>query len=162
MSVTESVKANPGAGAAVGSLLILLAGFAIWALLYLSGAFPWLGYAWLARSSISAGPVGVIGESRAGTSLGVSTFLFFEGQNVVIDYDADIRAGALWFYVYRPFDGALGDGVAHYVTKTSSGVWGVRIPQTGFYSITIEPTVSRGAGHGWDMSYTAWWGARPG
>ena len=162
MSISENAGAARRSSATIGSLLVFGAAFALWAALYLSGALPWLGYAWMTRSSSSGGGIGVVGETRAGSGFGATTFLFFQGQNIVIDYRADIRAGALWLYVYRPFDGVLGDGVAHFVTETSAGVWAVHIPQTGIYSITIAPTVMRGAGQGWDLNYTAWWGAQPG
>jgi hypothetical protein len=146
-------------GGAIG--LAILAALALWVASYALGAFPWLGYAWLARSSFGAGPIGIIGENRAGTSLGISTFLFFKGQEIVIDYDAEVRAGSLWFYVYNPFDGELGDGVAHYVTESGAGEWTVPITRTAIYHITIEGSPTRGKGRGWDLSYTAWWGARP-
>ena len=112
---------------------------------------------------ISARPSATVAsaETRIGTSLGVSTFLFFEGQEIVIDYDAEIRAGALWFYVYRPFDGELGDGVAHYLTRSGAGTWTTKVAKTGIYSVTIEPTTVRSDDRGWDMSYGVWWGARP-
>jgi hypothetical protein len=162
MSVGESAESGRRAGVTAGSLLIIVAALAIWAALYLSGACPWLGYAWLQRSSIGVGERAIVGETKAGSSFGAKTFLFLAGQDVVVDYDADIRAGALWLYVYRPFDGVLGDGVAHYVTETGSGIWAVRINETGFYSISIGPTVTQGGGHGWDMNYAVWWGARRG
>jgi hypothetical protein len=132
-----------------------------WAVAYASGAFPWLGYAWMTRSSDSLGPIKVVGETRSGTKLGAGTFLFFSGQEVVVDYDAEIRAGSLWLYVYEPFDGVLGDGVWEYVTASGHGVWRVPIKKTGIYTVVVEPSPVKGAGTGWDLSYRAWWGARP-
>jgi hypothetical protein len=140
---------------------LLIAAFALWAALYFSGALPWLGYAWLARQSFGAGPVRIVGETSAGTSFGLESFVFIEGQEIVVDYDAEIHAGSLWFYVYRPLDAELGAGTSHYVTESGAGVWTYRVPRTGFYTITIEPSTARGNGRGFDLSYSVWWGARP-
>jgi hypothetical protein len=84
---------------AVLSCLAFLVG---WAASYASGAWPWLGYASMTRSTFGAGPVTIIGENRRGIDVGLETFFFFKGQEIVIDYDAEIRAGSLWLYVYRP------------------------------------------------------------
>jgi hypothetical protein len=151
-------RGHLGAGAAA----VLLFCLGVWAVAYGAGAFPWLGYAWISRSSFGAGPVGIIGETSAGTELGFSTFLFFKGQEITVAYDADIKAGSLGFYVYRPYDGTLGDGVSHYVTESGAGEWSMPVPATGIYHITIEPSPAKGAGRGYDLIYTAWWGARRG
>lgn len=132
-----------------------------WAGAYFSGAWPWLGFASLARSSHGAGAITIVGETRMGTEYGFDEFVFFEGQEIVIDYDAEIHAGSLWFHVFQPWDGVLGDGTTHYVTSSGKGQWTMRVPETGYYHITVEPSVVRGKGKGWDMAYTAWWGARP-
>jgi hypothetical protein len=34
------------------------------------------------------------------------------------------------------------------------------VPATGIYTVLIGPSVARGAGRGYDISYSAWWGAR--
>ena len=107
------------------------------------------------------GPIGIIGETRVGTTIGATDFLFFEGQEVVIAYDADIRTGSLWFHVFQPFDGELGDGTYRYVTESGSGEWTVPIRKTAIYHITVDASPARGKGRGWDLYYTAWWGARP-
>ena len=146
----------------VAAAAVVSLGFAVWAAAYALGLFPWLGYAWLKRDWESAGRIFPSMETRIGTGFGVSTFLFFEGQEIVIDYDAEIRAGALWFYVYRPFDGELGDGVAHYLTKSGAGSWTTKVAKTGIYTVTIQPTTLRSDDRGWDLSYGVWWGARPG
>jgi hypothetical protein len=141
--------------------IFVAAALVAWLTAYASGAWPWLGYAWMSRSSFGAGPVSIIGESRAGTSLGLDDFLFFEGQEVMIEYDADIRSGSLWFHVFQPWDGRLGDGVSHYVSESGSGTWTMSVPATGVYHVTIEPSPLHGRGQGWDLSYSAKWGARP-
>ena len=123
-------------------------------------SFPWLGYAWLTRQSFGAGPFSVIGEDQAGTNFGISTFFFMSGQEVVIDYDAEIRAGSLFLYVHDLTKAGQGLGGSHFVTESGPGVWTYRIPRTGLYAITIEPSTAKGAGSGFDMSYSAWWGAR--
>jgi hypothetical protein len=147
----------------VGAVAVvsLIAAFVLWVGCYATGIFPWIGYAWLDRSSFGAGPITIIGENRAGISLGFNEFLLFAGQEVVIGYDARIEAGSLWFYVYNVYDFKLGDGVTHYVTESGTGEWTTRIERTGVYHITVEPSPVRGKGQGWDLTYVAWWGARP-
>jgi hypothetical protein len=154
-------RSGPAKRIGFGALAFLVLAFTLWILAYATGAFPWLGYAWLNDKSMGAGPITVIGRTSYGTSFGIDDFLFFEGQEIVIDYDADIRAGSLYFYVFQPFDGTLGDGVSHYVARSGAGTWTKRIPKTAIYTIVIEPTVASGAGRGWDMSYSVRWGAWP-
>ena len=104
--------------------------------------------------------MGVIGHDSTGGQFGVSTFLFFEGQEIVVSYDASIRAGSLWIYVHKPYDAELGDGVSQYVTQSGKGEWRWRVPETAIYSVDIKPSVVRGPGRGYDVSYRAVWGAR--
>src|SRR5687768_18347126 len=125
---TAEEKQTGAKAAAAGALVMI--GVAGWAAAYAFGLFPWLGYAWLKRDWESSGRIFPSAETRIGTSFGLSTFLFFEGQEIVIDYDAEIRAGALWFYVYRPFDGELDDGVAHYLTRSGAGTWTTKVAKT--------------------------------
>ncbi len=132
-----------------------------WLAAYASGAYPWLGHASWTRRSTSLGGLTIAGEERMGWETGLDEFLYVRGQEIVIAYDADIRTGSLWFHVFRPFDGLLADGATHYVTKSGSGEWTMPVEETGLYHVTIEPTVVRGAGKGWDLSYSASWGARP-
>jgi hypothetical protein len=47
------------------------------------------------------------------------------------------------------------------VTQTEAGVWTYRVPKSGLYTISIGPSLTQGAGHGYDLSYSVWWGARP-
>jgi hypothetical protein len=145
-----------GAGAGI----VFVGAFLLWAALYFTGAVPWLGYAWLKHDSFGAGPFSVVGEDQMGTSFGLDTFLFFRGQEIVIDYDVEIRAGSLVLYVYDMAKMDQGLGAQHFVTKSGSGEWTARIPRTGLYVISIQPSTARGNPGGYDMSYTAWWGAR--
>ena len=131
-----------------------------WATSYASGAWPWIGYASMTRSTFGAGPITIIGENRRGIDVGLENFCFFKGQEIVIDYDAEIRAGSLWFHVYRPFDGVLGDGPSLYITENAKGEWTVPIEATGYYHITIDGSPTKGRGRGYDISYTVKWGAR--
>jgi hypothetical protein len=142
--------------AAVIAVSLLLA----WLASYVSGVWPWLGKASMTRSSVSAGNITIAGESRRGMDVGFDDFLFFEGQEVVIEYDAEVRRGSLWFHVFRMWDGQLGDGTGHYVSESGKGTWTARIPKTGLYHITIEGSPTRGKCCGWDLSYDAAWGAR--
>jgi hypothetical protein len=153
----SSATKRVGAVAGIAAIALLVA----WVGAYAVGAFPWIGYAWLERSSHGLGPITIIGETRVGTEFGFDDFLFFKGQEVVIAYDADIRAGSLWFHVFNLYDGVLGDGRYHYVSESGRGEWTVPIARTGLYHITVDPSPVRGKGRGWDLTYTAWWGARP-
>lgn len=146
-------------GAGAGGAFVV--GLLIWLVLYASGLFPWLGYAYLEKSSFGAGPVGVIGEDSAGTEWGLSTMVFVKGQEIVIEYDADIRAGSLWLYVYDVSKAIQGAGASQYIMQTGTGVWTWRVPKTGLYSISIGPSLTQGTGRGHDLSYSVWWGARP-
>ena len=143
------------AAAVIVSILV------VWLSSYVTGVWPWLGTAWMDRSSFGAGNITIVGENRMGTELGLDDFVFFDGQEIVIEYDTEIHAGSLWFHVFHPFDGTLGDGVTHYVTETGKGTWTTPILKTGFYHVSIEPSPVHGAGVGWDLSYSVRWGARP-
>jgi len=121
--------------------------FVAWLAAYATGAYPWLGYASLVRRSTSAGFLTVAGEERMGTEFGP---------------DAEIRAGSLAFHVFQPLDGNLGDGVQHFVDRSGKGRVTMPVKETGWYHVSIEPSVARGAGKGWDLSYTVQWGALPG
>ena len=161
MASSEAVRFS-GHGGRIGMAgAALFVAIAIWLGAYASGAAPWLGYASVKSSSIGAGPISIIGETGSHATFGLDTFYFFAGQEIVIEYEAEIAAGSLWFHVFRPFDGTLGDGMTHYVTKSGAGTWTARIPESGLYAINIEPSPARGAGRGWDLSYSVWWGARP-
>lgn len=140
--------------------IALVCALMVWVSAYIIGVFPWFGAAWLKRSSFGAGPITIAGESRAGTSIGFDDFYLFEGQEVVIDYDVDIRTGSLWFHVFRPFSADLGDGVTHDVTSSGKGTWTTPVGETGYYHISVQPSVLHGPGEGWDMTYSAQWGAR--
>jgi hypothetical protein len=153
-------QSGPRRRATWSVLGVLTALLALWALAYFSGVFPWLGYAWQKRDTFGVGPITVVGEDRAGARWGVSTFAFLKGQEIVVDYDADIRAGSLRFYVYDMTKSGQGAGAAHFVTETGAGVWTYRVPQTGVYAILIEPSVLHGVGRGYDVTYSVWWGAR--
>lgn len=132
-----------------------------WLAAYATGLSPWIGHASLTRRSTALGGLAIAGEERAGWEGGPDDFWFFRGQEVVIAYEAEIRAGSLRFHVYRPFDGTLGDGPSHHVTESGKGEWTMPVERTGYYHVAIEPSVARGAGRGWDLSYSVKWGARP-
>lgn len=141
--------------------IVIVSILVVWVSSYGTGIWPWIGTAWMDRSSFGAGNISIIGENRMGTELGFDDFVFFDGQEVVVEYDAEIHKGSLWFHVFQPFDGKLGDGVTHYVTESGSGTWTTPITKTGFYHVTVEPSAVRGVGVGWDLSYSVKWGARP-
>ena len=145
----------------VRALLLALVLAILWLAAYASGAWPWLGHASLTRRSTAAGAITIAGEERRGWEVGLDDFLFFRGQEIVIEYEAEIRAGSLHFHVFQPFDAALGDGPDHYVTTSGKGRWRALVEKTGYYHVNIEPSVVRGTGVGWDLSYVVTWGALP-
>jgi hypothetical protein len=146
------------AGTAVGTAI--LAAILAWPIAYFSGLFPWIGYASLSRSSIGVGPGHfLIGENRAGVTLGPSSFFFFKGQKIVIAYDAEIRRGCLWLQVFHLWHAGPNPSVYRCVTESGTGEWQVPVTQTGIYDIIVHPTVVKGPGPGYEIGYTAWWGA---
>jgi hypothetical protein len=134
--------------------------FVTWLSCYWWGLWPWLGFASVTRSSFGAGSIAIVGENYRGFDVGLDDFVFYRGQEVVIEYDAEVRAGSLWFHVFQPWDGLLGDGATHYVSESGKGVWTVPVHETGLYHITIEGSPSFGKGSGWDLTYDVKWGAR--
>lgn len=131
-----------------------------WLSAYASGVWPWFGYVSLEKSTFGAGGITIIGEDSQGIDFGLETFPVFAGQEIVIEYEAEIRAGSLWLYVYQPFDGQLGDGNSLYVTKSGKGQWTVPVEKTTIVHVSIDGSPTRGAGRGYDLAYTVKWGAR--
>ena len=145
---------------ALRAILTFVAILVGWAASYATGAWPWFGYASVTRSSFGVGPIAHIGENYRGIDVGLETFPFMKGQEVVIEYEAEIRSGSLWFYVYRPFSGELGNGKSVYITESGKGVWTVPVEETGLYKISIDGSPSKGRGRGYDITYTVRWGGR--
>lgn len=142
-------------------ILVGLGVVTAWSVAYATGVYPWLGQATLTRRSTALGRIAIAGEERRGWETGLDDFVFFRGQEVIVEYDVEIRSGSLWFHVFRPFDGVLGDGVGHYVTESGKGRWTMPVEETGYYHVTVEPSPLHGPGIGWDLSYAVRWGARP-
>lgn len=140
---------------------VLIAVPVLWLVLYATGAFPWLGYERLSRSSIRQWPVGIVGETRSGTGFGINEFWFFRGQTIVVSYDAEIRRGCLWMHVWHLFRRGPGADVSRCVTESGKGEWEVPVVESGVYHIFIDGSPMAGAGRGWDMTYSVWWGVRP-
>ena len=136
--------------------------FALWLGSYALGLFPWLGYANMDRRSLGVGPNHfIIGEDKVGSlSLGPQTFVFVEGQTIVVSYDADIRRGCLWMSVWHILDHSKNAHVFQCVTTSGQGEWTVPIKRTGLYRIFINSSPTKGNRPGWDLTYSVWWGAR--
>jgi len=139
---------------------VLLAGLLLaWLAGYVTGVFPWLGSEWATTRSTSAGNITIAGEERVRGSFGFSEFFFLEGQEVFIDYEVEVRAGSLFLHVFRSL--TVGEGSAtHYVAESGRGRFRTTIPRTGFYVISASPSVVRGPGVGWDLTYDVAWGAK--
>lgn len=165
MSVQElqprrTVRIRPRTAVRVGlgfAALVLL-----WMASYALGLFPWLGYAAMDRSSLGVGPNHfIIGEDKTGSfRFGPQTFVFLEGQTIVVSYDADIRRGCLWMHVWHMLERSKAAHVSQCVTKSGRGEWTVPIKQTGLYRIFIDSSPIKGNRPCWDMTYSVWWGAR--
>ena len=59
----DEQRSGPAKRIGFGALAFLALALALWILAYATGAFPWLGYAWLNDKSLGAGPVTVIGRT---------------------------------------------------------------------------------------------------
>ena len=157
-----TVRLPPLVGPRVGRLIgiAVIGALALWPLAYVTGVFPWLGYAWLSRSSIGVGPGHfIVGESRYGTSLGLSWFPYAKGQTIVVSYDAEIARGCLWLQVWHVWHRGRDSSVHRCITESGRGEWRVTVAETGLYVVIINSSPTKGAGRGWEMSYTVWWGA---
>ncbi len=132
----------------------------IWTTAYMTGLFPWTGREGGTLKSFGAGRITIVGNQDRTSSIGFKTFYYWSGQEVVLRYDADVRKGGLRIYLAE--GGGLRQRVYDTVTvdETGSGEISYRIPRSGFYTWSISPTVTAG-GRGYDLGYTAVWGARP-
>lgn len=156
-----AVRINTRAAMRVG--LGFVAALMSWLGLYALGLFPWLGYAAMDRSSVGIGPNHfIIGEDKTGGafSFGPQSFVFVQGQTIVVSYDADIRRGCLWMQVWHMLDHTKDAHVSQCVTASGRGEWTVPVKETGLYRIFIDSSPIKGNRPGWDMTYSVWWGAR--
>ena len=145
-----------------GGILAALAvlAFVLWCAAYVTGIYPWTGREGGTVSSIGAGKISVIGNQKSINTLGFKTFYYWQGQEAMLHYKADIKDGGLRIYLSeggglrKPIFGIVN------VDKSGEAELSYNIPRSGFYRWTISPTVTRGS-EGYDLSYTASWGARP-
>ncbi|MCC6469617.1 MAG: hypothetical protein IT563_14940 [Alphaproteobacteria bacterium] len=144
-------------GIVAGSALGLL--FCAWALLYLTGLFPYLGYKSNTErfDSMFDNPSHLGWTAVTGLDAWPETFLLFTGQEVFIDYRVDIRRGSLWLFV-RPW-ASWDFATQERVTESGHGRLVHRVASTGLYHIVAQPSNARGPGRGYDLTYTATWGA---
>lgn len=149
---------TPSGGAAVKTGVALLGLPVLWALAYLGGLAPWLGFEHRSVQNIGVGPLTHAGGSGGGLAIGLEKFLFLEGQEVFVDYDVEVQRGSL---VVRVFDYSRFEHILHtHIAQSGAGRVTVRIPRTGLYKVAIEPSAVRGPGEGFDLTYDATWGAR--
>ena len=138
-------------GGVAGIIFIL-----IWLTGYFIGIFPWLGYRTATESNFGVGKVQFVGNNKAGLTLGITKLPLMRGQKLYVNYDVDIKTGSLQIWLYRP--GFYGSG--HRVRISQSGKGKVTFPVkvTGLYKLQLRGW-SDNKGRGWDLSYTATWGA---
>lgn len=145
-------------GGAITAITVVGLVLILWLVAFLSGFAPWLGYKDKTYRNISAAQITVAGRSSSGIAIGPRTFPFLEGQEVFVDYDVELRRGALLISVFdlAEFEHVLWQTVTH----SGSGTAALRIPRSGLYSISVEPSVVGGVGPGYDLDVSAVWGAR--
>ncbi len=145
-------------GGIVG-LLALLA-FLGWGAAYVTGMFPWTGRESATLRSFGAGKVTMVGNTGNRSAFGFKSFYYLAGQEAVLSYTTDITAGGLRIYLTRA--GGLRQRISNTKTVDQSGAGEITyiIPKSGLYRWSIRPTVTRGS-KGYDLSYSASWGARP-
>jgi hypothetical protein len=144
-------------GGVVAALAVLA--FVLWVAAYVTGLFPWTGREGGTLKSIGAGKITVIGNQNRTNSIGFKTFYYWEGQEAVLHHETDIREGGLRIYLAE--GGGLRSPVIDTVTVNESGEGEIvyKVPKSGFYRWSINPTVTHG-GKGYDLTYKAIWGAR--
>jgi hypothetical protein len=103
-----------------------------WGFGYVSGLFPYLGYAAAARDKVShigSGPTGEV------TPYGVPTMLLLKGQKAIFDYDVEVEGkGGIVLYVTQvPKLVNIDSGTWIRVGATGEGRVEIPIEKTGFY-----------------------------
>ncbi len=145
-----------GGALTAGAVVVLVA--LLWPVAFLSGLAPWLGHMSQTHRDASAVGLSVAAGSVSGSAFGPTSFAFLEGQQIFVEYDITIRRGGVRIGVLEYA------GMEHVLWETVStsgpGTVSVRIPRTGLYKISIEPTVVGGVGRGYDLDIDATWGAR--
>ena len=100
-------------------------------------------------------------STKAGTSIGPKTLFFFEGQEVTVTYDADVKRGALVIRMYR-MTAPMKPDPDHRVKIDEGGPGIARFPirKTGLYKLEIEGTVlgADPSTRGYEISYSVYWG----
>ncbi|NNG04206.1 MAG: hypothetical protein HKM95_08905 [Inquilinus sp.] len=145
-------------GGLVAGIATQICALLLWSGAYHTGLAPWLGFVDKIYSNIAAGPVTVAGRGESGMALGPKTFFFLAGQDVVVDYEVEIRRGALLIRVFE--FSRLDHALYREIAVSGSDTEAVRLDRAGLYSIELEPTVGGGAGAGFDIDLSARWGAR--
>jgi len=146
-------------GVAAGLTVWLL--FCAWVFVYLSGLFPYLGYKSMTEGFVPMARTNFPYSSSRGLDAWQETFLFFEGQQVFIDYTVEIRSGSLWLFVrpWAPFPDVWDRATQLRVTANGHGRLTHRVARTGLYSVAAQPSNASGPGSAYDVTYTAAWGA---
>lgn len=143
----------------IAAALAVLA-FAVWASAYAVGLFPWTGSESASLRSFGAGKVSIIGNQGRTGSMGFRQFYYWQGQEIMLRYRAEIKSGGLRIYPVRGAGVQLNPSDIVTISKSGEGELVFPVRQSGFYRWSISPTVTRGS-KGYDLSYTATWGARP-
>ena len=151
-------KISARQGGAIGVVATLA--FAGWAIAYATGMFLWTGRQSGTMRSFGVGKISVIGNTNRTNTFGFKSFYYLAGQEAVLHYAADIKAGGLRIYLTRAAGLAQRVSDTRTVSESGAGQISHRIPVSGLYRWSIRPTVARGS-KGYDLTYTASWGARP-
>lgn len=102
-----------------------------------------------------------VASTTFGTGIGLKTMVYFAGQEVTVDYDADVRRGGLIIRLYsvtRPMGGDRDH--RHRVVSSGRGTATFHIRTTDLYKLVIEGTVlgADRTARGYDVSYSLVWG----
>ena len=100
-------------------------------------------------------------STKAGTTIGPKTLFLFEGQEVLITYNAEVKRGGLivrMFSMTAPMNPDPDHRVA--ILEDGPGVARFPVRKTGLYKLVIEGTVlgADRSTRGYDVSYTVYWG----
>ena len=129
----------------------VVAVLSVWTFLFVSGLFPWIGYARVDERTSFATRV-----SAGNLDLGLKTMLLFEGQTAFYEYRSTSPESDITFDV-KPITTLGYSDAMQRVKGKSSGRIEFPITQTGLYQFDQEPALGRGFVH---TAYTVKWGAR--
>ncbi len=129
----------------------------LWLTGYFIGLLPWLGYRSASESNFGIGKLTALGNNKTAFSLGLNTMPLLKGQEFFVNYDTRIKSGELFIELYRP--SFFKSGHRTRISISGKGQFVTPITVSGLYKLRMRGRVDN-KGKGWDLSYSASWGAR--